>query len=56
MHSQMEYTDLLPNEQNWRIGNWQIATDTLIEIIKAQRQIFQMGVKITEGYLWHTKN
>ena len=26
------------NEQNWRVSNWQIDTDTLIAIIKAQMQ------------------
>ena len=37
--------DLFPNEKNARIGNWQIATDTLIAIIKAQRQFFSNGCK-----------
>ena len=38
--------DLFPNKQNWRIDNWQIATDTLLAIIKAQSHNFIMGVKI----------
>ena len=25
--------DIFPNKENWRISNWQIATDTLIAII-----------------------
>ena len=35
---------IFPNEQNWRIGNSHIATDTLIAIIKAQRQNFPRRV------------
>ena len=33
------------NEQNWRIGNCQIATDTLIAIIKVKKQNFPRGVE-----------
>ena len=36
---------LFPNGQNWQIGNWQIASDTLIAIIKAQRLNFLNGFK-----------
>ena len=35
---------IFPNEQNWRIGNSHIATDTLIAIIKTQRQNFPRRV------------
>ena len=36
--------DLVPNETNWRIGNWHTAAGTLIAIIKAQRQSFPKGL------------
>ena len=37
--------DILPNEENWQIGNWQIATDTIIANIEAQRQNFKWGFR-----------
>ena len=37
--------DIFRNEENLRIGSWQIETDPSIAIIKAQRQNFQTGFK-----------
>ena len=37
--------DHFPNKENQRIGNCHIAIDTLIVIIKAQRQIFSWGLQ-----------
>ena len=36
--------DFFPNGENLQIANWQIATDTLIVIIKAKSQKFLQGV------------
>ena len=42
--------DFFPNEHNWRIRNRQIATDTLIAIINAQRQNLPKGFKnVSQG-------
>ena len=35
--------DFFPNEGNWQLGNWPIASDTVIAIIKAQGQNFPWG-------------
>ena len=44
--------DIFPNEENWQIGNWQIATDTLIVNIKAPKAEFQMGVWRHHSFLY----
>ena len=41
-----------PNEEDWRVGNWQVDTNTLIAIIKAQMYLKSMILylgKISEG-------
>ena len=39
------YWPFFPNVENWNAGNWQIATDILMAIIKAQEQNFQHKFK-----------
>ena len=39
----LQLTDIFPNDENYLIGNWQIATDTIITNFKGQRQNFQWG-------------
>ena len=45
-----------PKERNRRIDNWQIATDTLIAIIKAQRQNFPQGLEIVSPGIYLGQN
>ena len=37
--------DILPNDKNLQVANWQNATDILIAIGKAQRQNFPWGLE-----------
>ena len=38
--------DIFPNGDNLEIANWQIATDTLIAILKAKSQNFPQGFEM----------